>query len=237
MQDSIELKGIREGLLVTIDPYPDWASIMAQLTTRIDNQSAFFKGAQMVLQLGERAVQRPDLAKLGEMLHERSVELVCVLSSSATTQSATRQLGFVTDLAEIQPPRRSNKAEVEQPPHFHQERILSDDLRGSEGVLIRRTLRGGHTIQTPGHVVIIGDVNPGAEIVAGGDIVVWGRLMGVVHAGAMGDDSSVVCALDLQPTQLRISTFISVSPPGRRRKPRPERAFIQDGQIKAEAWK
>lgn len=236
MQDSIELKGIREGLLVTVDPSPDWASVMAQLTTRIDNQAAFFKGARMVLQLGERAVQRPDLAKLGDMLHERSVELVCVLSNSATTQSATRQLGFVTDLAEIQPQHRSMKTDVEQQPHF-QERILSDDLRGSEGVLIRRTLRGGHTIQTPGHVVIIGDVNPGAEIVAGGDIVVWGRLMGVVHAGAMGDDTSVVCALDLQPTQLRISTLITISPSGKRRKPRPERAFIQDGQIKAEAWK
>ncbi|MCB9436558.1 MAG: septum site-determining protein MinC [Anaerolineales bacterium] len=236
MQDSIELKGIREGLLVTVDPNPDWVSIMAQITTRIDNQAAFFKGARMVLQLGERAVQRPDLAKLGDMLHERSVELVCVLSNSATTQGATRQLGFVTDLTEIQPQHRSVKTDVEQPPHF-QERILSDDLRGSEGVLIRRTLRGGHTIQTPGHVVIIGDVNPGAEIVAGGDIVVWGRLMGVVHAGAMGDDTSVVCALDLQPTQLRISTLITVSPSGKRRKPRPERAFIQDGQIKAEAWK
>jgi septum site-determining protein MinC len=115
--------------------------------------------------------------------------------------------------------------------------MFDDEIVGSEGILIRRTLRGGRVIRTPGHVVVVGDVNPGAEIIAGGDIVVWGRLRGVVHAGAMGDESCVICALDLQPTQLRISSLISVSPPtNKRRKPRPERAYIQDGQIKAEDW-
>jgi len=83
--------------------------------------------------------------------------------------------------------------------------------------------------------VVIGDVNPGAEIIAGGDIVVWGRLRGVAHAGAAGDTAAVVCALDLSPTQLRIADSIAISP-GRQREPRPEMARLKDGQIIAERW-
>ncbi|MBI4770229.1 MAG: septum site-determining protein MinC, partial [Chloroflexi bacterium] len=65
--------------------------------------------------------------------------------------------------------------------------VDSEEAR-DEAVLVRRTLRSGRSVRHPGHVVIIGDVNPGAEIVAGGDIVVWGRLRGVVQAGAGGDE-------------------------------------------------
>jgi septum site-determining protein MinC len=83
----------------------------------------------------------------------------------------------------------------------------------SEGLLVRRTLRSGQLLQHPGHVVVIGDVNPGAEIIAGGDVVVWGRVRGMIHAGALGDNNAIVCALELRPTQLRIGSHIATSPP------------------------
>jgi len=88
-------------------------------------------------------------------------------------------------------------------------------------------------------VVILGDVNSGAEVIAGGDVIVWGRLRGIVHAGALGDSGRCVCALDLSPTQLRIGSHIARPPEGRRRskQPRPERAFISDDQIVAERWR
>jgi septum site-determining protein MinC len=71
--------------------------------------------------------------------------------------------------------------------------------------------------------------------VADGDVVVWGHLRGTVHAGAAGDSSAVVCALDLSPTQLRIADHIATSP-ARRGESRPEIARIRDGQIVAERW-
>ena len=74
------------------------------------------------------------------------------------------------------------------------------------------------------------------EIIAGGDIVVWGKLRGTVHAGALGNQDAIVCALDLAPTQLRIGSHITRSPDDRRRKPRPETARVRDGQIIAEPW-
>lgn len=105
------------------------------------------------------------------------------------------------------------------------------------GILVHRTLRSGQIIQHPGHVVVIGDVNPGAEIIAGGDVVVWGRLRGIVHAGAAGNDGAVVCALSLAPLQLRIGHHIARAPEGREDLPqRPEIASVQDGEIVAEPW-
>jgi septum site-determining protein MinC len=85
-------------------------------------------------------------------------------------------------------------------------------------------------------VIVIGDVNPGAEIVAGGHVLVWGRLRGTVHAGATGDEEAIVCALDMSPTQLRIAGYITRSPDERRRHPRPEVAAVRDGQIVAVPW-
>ncbi|MFN2460942.1 MAG: septum site-determining protein MinC [Candidatus Velthaea sp.] len=74
----------------------------------------------------------------------------------------------------------------------------------------RGTLRGGQALHNLGNIVVIGDVNPGAELIASGDIVVFGALRGVAHAGAQGDASARVVALELAPTQLRISTLIAM---------------------------
>jgi septum site-determining protein MinC len=94
----------------------------------------------------------------------------------------------------------------------------------------RGTLRGGQALQQFGSIVVVGDVNPGAELVATGDIIVFGALRGTAHAGAQGDTAARVYALELQPTQLRIATFIAAGD-GPRRERVPEVAFIDDDRI------
>jgi septum site-determining protein MinC len=106
----------------------------------------------------------------------------------------------------------------------------------AKAILVHRTLRSGQSLRHPGHIVIIGDVNPGAEVVAGGDILVWGRVRGLVHAGALEDENAVICALELAPTQLRIASHIARSPEERPALPVPEKASICDGQIVAVPW-
>ncbi len=102
-----------------------------------------------------------------------------------------------------------------------------------ETVLIKRTLRSGQRIKYPTNIVILGDVNPGAEVIAGGDIIVLGNLRGVVHAGADGSSSKAqVMALKLDPTQLRINDIISRPPEQSNEKEvKPERAFIKESSI------
>ncbi|MDQ6825588.1 MAG: septum site-determining protein MinC [Candidatus Eremiobacteraeota bacterium] len=94
------------------------------------------------------------------------------------------------------------------------------------------TLRGGQAMHHVGNIVIVGDVNPGAEVVASGDIVIFGALRGVAHAGAQGDGSARVFALELAPTQLRIATAIAADfEVLRGRKKVAECALFTDGRI------
>ena len=105
-----------------------------------------------------------------------------------------------------------------------------------QALFLQQTLRSGQSIHYAGNVTLIGDVNPGAEIVAGGNIIVWGTLRGVAHAGAFGDEETAICALDLQPSQIRIAGYIGRPPDNRRGAFEPEIARIEGGQIVAEVW-
>jgi septum site-determining protein MinC len=92
------------------------------------------------------------------------------------------------------------------------------------------TLRGGQSLHHVGNLIVVGDVNPGAELIATGDIVIFGALRGVAHAGAQGDAGAKVYALDLAATQLRIATFIAADAGGRGTR-QPEAALVRAGRI------
>jgi len=217
MSAPVAIKGIRDGLLITLAG-DSWPEVHEGLLQAIDDRGDFFHGARITLQIGERELGAADLGRLREELAERQVSLWAVLSESKSTRSAAADLGMAVELGR---------------PAERRETPIDTELAGDSAVLVQRTLRSGNSLHHPGHVVVIGDVNPGAEIVAGGNVVVWGRLRGVVHAGAAGDETAMVCALDLAPTQLRIADHIAVSPE-RRGKPKPEMAHIRDGQLVAE---
>jgi septum site-determining protein MinC len=101
---------------------------------------------------------------------------------------------------------------------------------------VKQTLRSGQTVSHKGDLVIVGDVNPGAEIMAEGDITVWGSLRGIAHAGVGGNSEAEIRALNLQPIQIRIASAIARAPD----RPRisyasgtgPETARIVEGKIR-----
>ncbi|HZK19079.1 MAG TPA: septum site-determining protein MinC [Clostridia bacterium] len=107
----------------------------------------------------------------------------------------------------------------------------------TDTILVQRTLRSGQNFYFEGNVVILGDVNPGAEVVAKGDIIVMGVLRGVVHAGVEGNEQAQVIAFRLQPTQLRIANHITRAPDGEVDGPhQPEIACIKNGTVVIEAF-
>lgn len=110
--------------------------------------------------------------------------------------------------------------------------------QGDHTILVQRTLRSGQTIEYAGNVVVLGDVNPGAEIIAGGHVVVMGALRGVVHAGALGDQSATITAFLLEPTQLRIASHITRPPDGMNTLEviEPEIARIKDDMVIIEKY-
>jgi len=81
-----------------------------------------------------------------------------------------------------------------------------------EPLYIQMTLRSGTEIRHNGTVIVMGDLNPGSTIVAEGDILVWGRLRGVAHAGCKGNTKCLIMALQLEPTQIRIADYVARAP-------------------------
>jgi septum site-determining protein MinC len=221
MTAKVQIKGIREGLLVTLSE-GTWEELHPVLLEHLDQQAGFLQGARLALDVGSLVLKAVDLGQLTKEISDRGLTLWAVISDSPTTERSTQSFGLATRITKPV-----------------KERLAASSSHAAQGeevaVLVRRTLRSGSSLQHPGHVIVIGDVNPGAEIVAGGDVVVWGRLRGMVHAGAQGNEQAVVCALDLSPTQLRIAGAIALTPK-RRGKPQPEMARLQKSQVVAEAW-
>jgi septum site-determining protein MinC len=217
---EIEIKGIKNGILIEVNQ-GSWEDRLNTLLSQIDQNLDFFKGAKLVVDVGDRSMKSDQLADFRNQLDDREIKLYAILSTSLVTERAAQDLGLAIKIDQSSP-------EPEKSP-------INTVLDGEEAVFLRRTLRSGHKVKHPGHIVVLGDVNPGAELVAGGNIIVWGKLRGVVHAGAKGDPEAVVCSLDLSPTQLRIADKISVSPP-RKGKPKPEIALLVDGQVTARDW-
>ena len=227
--EPITIKGIRQGLLVTLGDEDwanrDWSAELLTLDVRLGASPSFFRGGRVALDVGARGLSCSEIEDARALLTRHKVELWAVVSTNPATEAAAQELGLVIELGLPRPRDPESAPEGDE-----------EALPVAEGLVVRRTLRSGQSLRHPGHIVVIGDVNPGAEVVAGGDIVVWGRVRGLVHAGALGDEGAVICALDLAPTQLRIAGTIARSPEERRRKPVPEIATAREGQIVAVPW-
>lgn len=217
----IQIKGLRDGLLVSLDD-ASWDEQRSALLFQVDTQPAFFRGARLALDVASQVLHVNDLVDLRDQLSERGISLWAVISESPTTEHTAQLLGLAT---------RISKPRPEETRQFS-----VDDLGEDTALFLNRTLRSGTRIEFAGHVVVLGDVNPGAEIVAEGNVIVWGKLRGMVHAGVNGNRKAVICALDLSPTQLRIADEVSamLKP---QETPQPEIARINDdGKLQAEFW-
>lgn len=221
-QKDIAIKGIRQGLLIGLGD-GTWDEQLALLQQRLSLGPSFFRGGRAVLDVGDRALSSAEIEQARELLARYEVELWALLSPCDETALAAARLGLTVNL--------------ELGDRLEEETVDSDQEPQSGTLLVERTLRSGQKVHHPDHVVIIGDVHSGAEVIAGGHVVVWGKLHGLVHAGAFGDEEAMVCALDLAPTQLRIAGHIARSPDERRPHPLPEMARMRKGQIEAVAWR
>ena len=217
----IQIKGLRDGLLVSLDDAP-WENQRAALIAQVDAQPAFFQGARLALDVASQVLHVKELVDLRDQLSERGIFLWAVVSESPTTETTAQLLGLAT---------RISKPRPEEARQFSVE-----DLGEETALFLNRTLRSGTRIEFAGHVVVFGDVNPGAEIIAEGSVIIWGRLRGMVHAGSKGNKKAIIGALDLSPTQLRIAEEVAAAL-NPQQNPKPEVVRINtDGKLQAEIW-
>ena len=235
--NKIAVKGKQNNLIITLPAEGTTNQLMVELKVYLQKTGTFFRNGRVTLDVGHRELNQSDLTALRNLLHEWSVQCDTLFTSNKKTRAAALALGLQLPLI-VDSNVDSNSATTasfltEMPDESH------------EALLVRRTLRSGQVVRFPEAVIVLGDVNPGAKIVAGGDIIVLGALRGLVHAGAMGDDSAVVCALSLSATQLRIANHIAMAPKAKHKNryrflPRPlavpECARVHDGTIVVERW-
>ncbi|MDE3839766.1 septum site-determining protein MinC [Bacillus methanolicus] len=88
------------------------------------------------------------------------------------------------------------------------ERLKSE----SEIVTVAKIVRSGQVLEVPGDLLLIGDVNPGGTVMAGGNIFIMGALKGIAHAGCLGNKQAIIAAFVMKPSQLRIGDCINRAP-------------------------
>jgi septum site-determining protein MinC len=211
---------ISEGFLVTLRG-DRWKDAQELIISKIDQKAEFFQGAKIVVDVGELSLKAADLGKLRDELSTRGISLWAVLSRSETTLNTAQMLGLSTNLGVHQNVQKQKKG--------------STVFEGDSAVWVEKTLRAGYKVETKCHVIVMGDVNPGAEIISAGNILVWGRLSGSVHAGADGDQGAKVMALNMVPTGLQIGDRVALIS-AKKRKSQPEVAYVFENEIIIDGW-
>ena len=110
-------------------------------------------------------------------------------------------------------------------------RTFKQEVAISETKFHRGSLRSGQRLETEGSIVIIGDVNSGAEVIASDNIVVLGNLRGLAHAGAKGNKNAIIAAGKLDAVQLRISNIVKEIDRDEEPVHRQAYVFVEDDKI------
>ena len=213
---AVEIKGYGNDVNIILSDETAFSDVEAELIMRLKDSDQFFSGVAVILDVGDRVLDRKECERLDEILSDRfNLTVSAVRSRSDETRKVAKKVGW-----KVESQQRKKK------------KIRTPAGRRSDTILIKRTLRSGQKEWHRGNIVIIGDVNPGAEVVATGDVVIMGTLRGVAHAGAEGNTSAVIIALSLRPIQLRIAEYIGRSPDLDLDVDNiPEMARVEDGNI------
>ena len=220
MNSAFSFQVMSNGITINLKSEVKFNNIVSELKKHVQEAQDFFAGGDLYVNINNHSLESSQLQ-----------ELINILKNYRDVQN----IYFTSENKSIS--RKDTEQEAASKNNETRDRIKKNNNKNT--VLVKRTLRSGQKIKYASNIVIIGDINPGAEVIAAGDIIVIGRLKGVVHAGANGSREAQVLALKLEPTQLRIANIISRPPESTENieKIQPERAYIQDRSIIVEKLK
>jgi septum site-determining protein MinC len=208
----VKFSGTDYGLLMRLEWEAPLPQLLVELEEHLQQSRDFFVGANVLVEIGSRPLLSHELEQLRVVLERYEVTLQGVIAASPGQ--------------ERRPPP---PATPPLPQPFTDPRLSLHTEH--------RTLRSGEKIAADGYVVIVGDVNPGAEVIAGSSIFVWGSLKGSAYAGVPDQTDAVIAALHLTPIQLGIAGLIARPPETRTiQEPGPELARVDHDAIVVETW-
>ena len=209
----VRLKGVGDSLWVSVDPTLPVEQLKTELNKPFERLKHLAINARVIIDTGTE----------DQDSHDR---LIADLGSYLKTQF---QVGHVTKPT---PPKRS----------VNRNRIRQQDMGNAwhhyrnDGLIIAGRVRSGQKIQARKHLVILGDLNPGAEVIAGGDIIILGCLQGKASAGQPDNEDAIIMALEFRPTQIQIGGFVAAGIAGSSGS-YPEFASVENSAIVVDDYK
>ncbi len=207
MSDIVTIKGLKYGLQLTFDKGATFEAVQANLLNKLETGNGFFiRGTTVFVPKGYFAEEQNEA--LRRMFHRHGML-------------------FSTELKRpnLAPPSRDTTTKAPS------QKLREAVEEAQKMMVINHTVRGGQEVKANCSVLICGNVNPGAQVIAGGSIDIRGTCRGFVHAGAFGDKTACVVADRLMPVQIRIADIIARSPDEPEKVSQAERAMIKDNRI------
>ncbi|BDI19082.1 hypothetical protein ANSO36C_48840 [Nostoc cf. commune SO-36] len=203
---QVQLKSKEGRLLLILPPESQvsaselsWSDIWQQIRQRLNAGDRFrVSNTPVHLMAQDRLVDARQLQELAEALSEVQLRLISVSTSRRQTAIAAVTSGYSVEQLQPVTSLSSEPAATATPQ--------------ADALYLEMTVRSGVEIRHPGTVILLGDLNPGGIVIADGDIIIWGRLRGIAHAGAGGNRECLIMALQMEPTQLRIADAVARAP-------------------------
>lgn len=178
MKSSVVIKGCKSGMTVILNPDTPFEQLLEDVGKKFKESEKFWGSAQMTLTLeGRRLSPEEEFSVVNAITENSGIEILCLIDSDAERI------------------RRCEKA--------LNEKLM--ELSASTGQFYKGNLRNGDVLESEASIVVIGDVDCGARVSAKGNVIILGSLKGTVQAGLSGNRNAVVVAMEMAPSQIKIS--------------------------------
>lgn len=177
MNQYVIMKSFQNGISIHMDADADFEDILSEIADKFTNARAFFKDIRVALSLEGRNLSTEEEKRIIQVISENSdVQIICLIGKNEESGK-----GIIKALKRVETEKEEYNG------RFH---------RGS--------LKDGQTLETEGSIVVIGNVEKGASVIASKDIIIIGSLLGEAHAGVSGGENNFVCALRFDPEKCKI---------------------------------
>ncbi len=204
-KEPVMLKGNKSGIRIILDDELSFEELLEKVTEKFQNNADFLGDNRVVVAFDGRELSDEEEAVLLHTIQENSkLRIVCVID-----EDKERETLYERTL---------------------QEKLMAMD--SNSGQFFKGNLRSGQVMEFETSIVILGDVNVGAQVVSTGNVIVLGKLNGTVYAGASGKEDAFIVATKMNPIQIRISDVIARTPDEKETPSNvPQIAYLRDGAI------
>ncbi|MDD3403259.1 MAG: septum site-determining protein MinC [Hespellia sp.] len=177
MEQLVTIRSNKYGIEVYLNPEVSFDILLQAVRQKFQDASKFFRGAKMVTSfVGRTLTHGEETQILNTITDTTDIEIICIVEKNEKNELTCKNI---------------------------METYLSEKEK-QDGQFYKGTLKKRQTLESDTSVIILGDVEPGAKVIAKGNVVVIGTIMGSVHAGATGNSDAFIVALSMHPKKLRI---------------------------------